>query len=240
MIERQSLARTTTAHLLPGCLALAFYVPAGRLAAWLGLPPPFALFLTMLVVLVPCEVAVLLRARKNVSRSAASAPVIPYRQRLSALEYALLVPPLLAWAFFCFFVVGPREEQLAAGLVSPSVAGWLRSGAPSGVFPRSAWIATMLFGLVVNGLAVPVVEELYFRGNLLPRIPLSSRWSPLLNAALFSLYHLFSPWQNLTRTAAVAPIAYAVSWKRSVYVGIATHCLLNTIPMTLGLVALLR
>ena len=74
----------------------------------------------------------------------------------------------------------------------------------------------MLFGLLVNGLAAPVVEELYFRGYLLPRIPLSRGWAPLLNAALFSLYHLFSPWQNLARTAAVVPIAYAVSWKRSV------------------------
>jgi membrane protease YdiL (CAAX protease family) len=228
------------AHLLPGCLALAVYVPAVRLAAWLGLPPPFALFLTMLVVLIPYELVVLLRARTSASRSRPSQPVIPYREGLSVLEYAALVPPLLAWAFFCFFVMGPREERFVAGHVAAWLPSWLGSAGPSSAFSKSAWIVTMLFGLVVNGLAVPIVEELYFRGYLLPRIPLSSRWSPLLNAALFSLYHLFSPWQNLTRTAAVVPIAYAVSWKRSVYVGIATHCLLNTIAMALGLVALLR
>lgn len=100
-------------------------------------------------------------------------------------------------------------------------------------------VATLVFGLVVNGLALPAVEELYFRGYLLPRIP-CGRWSPLVNASLFSLYHFFSPWGNLTRVLAVTPIAYVVRWKRNVYLGIATHCLLDTMAMAMALAPLLR
>jgi membrane protease YdiL (CAAX protease family) len=240
MIERHSWTATVLAHLLPGLLALGVYVPATRLAAWLGLPPPFALFVTMLVVLIPYELAVLLHARKSGARSAPPQELIPYRRRLSASEYALLVPPLVAWAFFCFFVLAPHEERLVSSQLSPWLPAWLLGANVSSAYPKGAWVATMLFGIAVNGLAVPIIEELYFRGYLLPRIPLSSRWAPLLNAALFSLYHLFSPWQNLTRTAAVIPIAYAVSWKRSIHVGIAAHCLLNTIAMALALLMLLR
>jgi membrane protease YdiL (CAAX protease family) len=239
MIERHTIAGTTAAHLLPGVMALLFYVPATRVAARAGWPAPFALFLTMLVVLIPYELAVLLRARKR-ARSAGAPAAIPYVRRLPVLEYALLVPPMLAWAFFCFFVLAPHEERLVSAHVSAWLPAWLAAAAPSSSPSKSAWVATMLFGLLVNGIAVPVVEELYFRGYLLPRIPLSRGWAPLLNAALFSLYHLFSPWQNLARTAAVVPIAYAVSWKRSVFVGIAAHCLLNTIAMSLALLALLR
>jgi membrane protease YdiL (CAAX protease family) len=55
------------------------------------------------------------------------------------------------------------------------------------------------------------------------------RWAPLLNATLFSLYHFWSPWQLLSRIAAVAPFVYAVRWRRNVYLGMAVHCSLNAI-----------
>jgi membrane protease YdiL (CAAX protease family) len=55
------------------------------------------------------------------------------------------------------------------------------------------------------------------------------RWAPLLNAALFSLYHFWLPAQFFTRLAAVAPLIYAVRWRRNIYLGMAVHVLLNTI-----------
>jgi membrane protease YdiL (CAAX protease family) len=238
MTNTHSFARTTVAHLLPGLLAYVVYVPASAVVTSRGLPPPLALFLTMLVVLIPFELGVLAHAWKTAG-SAGRSGVVPYTRRLSAVGYAVAVPSLLAWAFFCFFVIAPREESFVKSGIS-SLLGWSlgSSAAPGG--SRAAWIATMCLGLVVNGLAMPVVEELYFRGYLLPRIPGRRRWSPLLNALLFSLYHFFSPWQNLSRTLAVVPIAYVVSWKRSIYVGVLTHCLLNTIAMSMALASLLK
>jgi membrane protease YdiL (CAAX protease family) len=240
MTDTHSFARTTIAHLLPGLLAYVVYVPVTAAVTERGLPPPLALFLTMLVVLLPCEVGLLVHARRRTAaRFTGPRGVIPYTQPLSVTLYAAAVPLLLAWSFVCFFVIAPREESFVRSGLS-SLLGWpVGSPAASGG-SHTAWVATMCLGLVVNGLALPVVEELYFRGYLLPRIPGSRRWAPLLNAALFSLYHFFSPWQNLSRTLAVAPIAYAVSWKRSVYVGILAHCLLNTIAMAMVLVSLLK
>ncbi len=239
MVEPQSWPRSICAHLVPGVLAFFFYVLASRLLTPRGLPPPFALFLTMLFVLVPYELGVLLRESRKKAGEGATEELIPYRERLPLLQHAVLVPLLLAWAFFCFFGIAPREEGFLSGTLIPwpperLVGAGLRS------YSRTAWIATMALGLVVNGLALPLVEELYFRGYLLPRIPCSTRWSPLLNTVLFSLYHLFSPWQNLARTLAVAPMAYAVSWKRSISIGIAVHCLLNTIAMLMAMRGLLR
>ena len=132
MIERHSLAGTTAAHLIPGGLALLFYVPASRVAAGRGWPAPLALFLTMLLVLIPYELAVLLRARKKASSSAEMPAVVPYARRLSALEYVVLVPPMLAWAFFCFFAIAPHEERLVSEHVSPWLPAWLR-------LPRPVW-----------------------------------------------------------------------------------------------------
>ena len=93
--------------------------------------------------------------------------------------------------------------------------------------------------MALNGIAGPLVEELYFRGYLLPRIPSRRGWAPLINVILFSLYHFFSPWQNVTRIVALIPLVYTVAWKRNIYLSIFTHCILNTLGMILaaGLVA---
>jgi hypothetical protein len=87
------------------------------------------------------------------------------------------------------------------------------------------------------GIAAPVVEELYFRGFLLPRLPVSARWAPLLNVGLFSLYHFFSPWQIVTRIVALTPMAYTVARQKNLMLGVWVHALLNTLGV-LSLLAL--
>ena len=67
--------------------------------------------------------------------------------------------------------------------------------------------------LITYGLAAlfvvvlgPVVEELYFRGHLLPRMQFAGRWAPLLHSVLFALYHFFTPWMIVTRSIAMLPL----------------------------------
>ena len=85
-----------------------------------------------------------------------------------------------------------------------------------------------------------MVEELYFRGYLLPRMPLSDTLAPVLHSALFALYHIWTPWMVVSRTIGVLPLIYVVRSKRNIYVGITAHCLANTLdflvaaPMVFG------
>lgn len=97
---------------------------------------------------------------------------------------------------------------------------------------------TLAAYLAINGLLGPVVEELYFRGYLLPRMERMGRWAPLVNVTLFSLYHFWSPWQVMARIVGLGPTVYAVRWKRNVYLGIVVHCALNTLSVliVIGLV----
>ena len=87
--------------------------------------------------------------------------------------------------------------------------------------------------LMLNGVVGPIVEELYFRGYLLPRMDRLGRWAPLVNVSLFSLYHFWSPWQVLARILGIGPMVFAVRWKRNVYLGILIHCALNLIGVLL-------
>jgi membrane protease YdiL (CAAX protease family) len=93
--------------------------------------------------------------------------------------------------------------------------------------------------LLANGIAGPVVEELYFRGYLLPRIARLGGWAPVLNMVLFSLYHFFTPWNNVGRIVALLPMVYATWWKRNIYLGMAVHVLWNIGGMLLLLATFL-
>lgn len=82
-------------------------------------------------------------------------------------------------------------------------------------YSRFLLITTAVLGFFFSGLIGPVVEELYFRGFLLPRISRLGRWAPLLNTVLFSLYHFFTPWQNPGRILALTPCITRCGGKRT-------------------------
>jgi uncharacterized protein len=86
-------------------------------------------------------------------------------------------------------------------------------------------------------VAVPRVEELYFRGYLLPRMGHCGRWAPLVNTALFSLYHMWLPWEFFSRLAALLPAIYVVWWNRDLGVSVWVHVLLNSVG-SIGLLVL--
>jgi membrane protease YdiL (CAAX protease family) len=56
--------------------------------------------------------------------------------------------------------------------------------------------------VVSSGLVAPVVEELYFRGYLLPRIDRLGIWAPLIGALLFASQHVWTPLQDPGRAIA--------------------------------------
>jgi len=98
-------------------------------------------------------------------------------------------------------------------------------------YSQTSLLWTGILGIIFNGFAGPVVEELYFRGYLLPRISRLKVWAPLVNVALFSIYHFFTPWQNPARILAILPMVYAVWWKKNIYIGIIIHCFINIISL---------
>jgi len=97
---------------------------------------------------------------------------------------------------------------------------------------------TFLVYLVVNGLALPIIEELYFRGYLLPELEHYGNWAPLINLSLFALYHLWTPWETISRILWMLPWVYVVWHKRNIFLIIITHCAANLIGslLTWGLI----
>jgi len=84
-------------------------------------------------------------------------------------------------------------------------------------YPQTVLIAMVIIALVFNGIVGPIVEELYFRGYLLPRISRLRVWVPTLSSLLFSVYHFFTPWQNPARLLVLLPFTFVVQRNKNIY-----------------------
>ena len=216
-------------HLVPGVLMTAGFILLAPLAEALGFPPITALLAAIFLVLVPIELGILALAARAEGSSIAA--LIPYRSPIAARTWVWLLPVLIVLAFLGFGLHQAIEPALIQRFF-----GWLPGWYVSpividqvGTYSATAWLLTLGAYFVINGFLGPIVEELYFRGYLLPRMDRFGRWAPLINVTLFSLYHLWSPWQIVARILGLGPTVYAVWWKRNVRLGMAVHCTLNTL-----------
>jgi uncharacterized protein len=229
-----TVLRSIVLSLAPGILILLFFVLFAPLAVRHGLPSMLVILIAIAVVLVPFEMGYLLLQGRKLNGRLSLKGIVLFKEKIPVWQFFILIPLLLFWALFCFGVVAKKVDPLFTNAFFGWLPHWffINSFVENiGQYPKSVLWITIVLGLVFNGVVGPFVEELYFRGYLLPRLRQMGGWAPLLNVLLFSLYHLFSPWQNVTRILALLPLIYAVWWKRNIYIGIITHCTLNTMGM---------
>ncbi|WP_437576098.1 CPBP family intramembrane glutamic endopeptidase [Sorangium sp. So ce887] len=232
-------------HLVPGVLiGAAYMLVAAPVADALGYPPLLGIVVAMSLALVPAELGLLLYLGWKKNGRPSLEGVVLYRGSptrrgvLVALVAALLVwtfavgaslAPLDFWLLERLFFWVPERYFVGVGGTGEFLAGHASSVA----------VTTLLVSLVLSGLILPVVEELYFRGYLLPRLSHLGRWAPVLNMVLFALYHLWSPWQVLSRICYFLPTVWATWRKEDLRISLWVHCLANTASHLLMLAAVL-
>jgi membrane protease YdiL (CAAX protease family) len=239
-IEPQKIWQSLSWHLIPGVLITIFIYFVTPLLMKAGFPTMMGIMMAILVILIPFELGYLLyQSKKSTGRLSIKA-VISEQKPVVWWQFALIVTGLIFWCGLIFISMAPVDKFITNNWFSWLPPTFIFSLSPDSVSQYPAWAVkvTVIAAFILNGFAGPIVEELYFRGYLLPRIPVSRVWAPLVNVVLFSLYHFFSPWQNFTRILAMIPMVYAVAWKRNIYLSMATHCIGNTIGM-IGLLSLL-
>ena len=240
-VQQQSLVTSIMYHLLPGiCILVAFVVLAPILDR-LALPSTMALFIVIGCVLVPVELGILLYQGKKLSGGFTLKDVVLYREPLPKKQYIGYGIILFIWLMLILMVVFTPVDNFIAERLFFWLPDWFfiaKIIENFDQYPQSVILVTATLGVVFNGLVGPVVEELYFRGYLLPRISRYGKWAPLLNATLFSVYHIFSPWRIPGIIVAMIPFVYVAWWKRNIYIGMIVHCVANTLS-SLALFALL-
>jgi membrane protease YdiL (CAAX protease family) len=242
-VRQQSIVRSVVLHLLPGVLILVFFVITAPLLENLGAPSFLALLLAIAFVLIPFELGYLLYQGKKRNGVLSLRGIVHYRQPMPWWQYFVLAIFLFLWSGLVMMILSPAIDTFFIDNLFPWLPEWFFIGAFAedlGQYTRPALVLTAVLNVVLNGLLGPIVEELYFRGYLLPRMSRLGKWAPLVNSLLFSLYHFFTPWQNVGRLLAFIPLFYAVWWKKNIYVGMLVHCAGNLVGALMMLALVLR
>ncbi len=222
-------------HLAPG-IPIIFVAFALSNPYWgIGLPFMLSIYLAIAFGLIPTELLILYivahRSGKKIK------DVIFFTEKTSLLRSILWILPLFTFLGFAFAILPEVEKPMWT--MFNWVPEWFRididliKQQPSFIWPA------ILLAFVFNGLLGPIVEEIYFRGFLLPRMSNLGKLAPLVNVVLFSLYHFFTPWENITRIVAMLPLVYAVWYNKNIRIGIIVHCLGNLTGTILTAVFLL-
>ena len=230
-VDQHSLGQSILLHLLPGAIATVVYVFSVLGFALLGYPSITALYLPMILVVILMELGYLLYRGQKKNGSLSLQGIADFRQPVPWWMFIAFPLLILVWGILVTALVSPIDNLLLS-----RVFAWLPDWYAlrnllqiKTTYPDAAILITAGCALLLNGLAGPFVEELYFRGHLLPRLSRFGRWAPFLNVILFSLYHLWTPWMFFSRVILLVPMVYLVWWKRNIYIGIIAHCLLNLI-----------
>jgi membrane protease YdiL (CAAX protease family) len=228
--QAHSIWQSILLHLLPGALLLVFFVLAVPFVESLGLPLRFAAMLGVLLVLIPFELGVLFYEGKKRNGRFSLRGIVVYRERIPVWQYFLWVPLLVGWSSIGALLLSPLGDFLAKTVFS-WLPTWFNYSDNSGTSKILLVVMVTVFGIA--NVSAAMVEELYFRGYLMPRLSRIKGWAPLVNTFLFALQHFLTPWQQPFIILGVLPQAYLVSKKRNIYLGILAHGILNLLSTIL-------
>ncbi len=224
-VEQHSLAKSIFLHLFPGAvIAVAVWLVSRFL-----LPPalPKALgFYIVAAVLMPVIFILVIKLDSKKKRIIGS---LGYREKIPAVKLITFSIIALIFAIAVFVLTKPLASVLqswAFPIIGDSfdIAGYLVN---PGRYSRRVLVLTWVLALITTSVTLPILEEVYFRGYLLPRIDRFGLLTPILGAVLFSVYHFFSFWLIPIRIFATFPMIFLV-WKyRNIKIGIIAHVLLN-------------
>ncbi|XMB66554.1 type II CAAX endopeptidase family protein [Mycoplasmatota bacterium zrk1] len=231
-IKKHSLIQSIILHLLPGIMIGIFYFIIVHPITSFGYPSLAALILAAIFILVPFELGVLIYLKRK-SKKKSFDEIVLYREPIPTKQYLIWVPVIFVASGILFMLLTPVSDYIEI------IFSWIPNSVRidmglSESYSKSVLIVTYSLGFIVVSVIAPTVEEIYFRGYLLPRIPNLRGWSSLLHSMLFAFYHTWSPWMIITRTIGVFPLIYVVQKKKNIYLGIIAHCLINSIDFIVG------
>jgi uncharacterized protein len=228
-VEPRPLPELVALHLLPGALTAVIFYATAPLVMRAGFPAIAAGMLAAAVGIVGVEMGWLLHRAHRLTGRWALAAVLPYRPSPFGWRKGLLCLGLLVWGLAAAILTATLKTSILESLFD-WMPTWAVTPLPPDTGQTTPGVALLLTAiglLFVNVLAGPIVEELYFRGYLLPRLARLGVWAPLVNVTLFALYHLWKPWDFVTLVVILTPMVYAVWYTRDIRVGIAVHVTLN-------------
>lgn len=240
--ERHSLPLSIALHLVPGALiVVAYLLLAEPFVTAIGYPIFLAWAIALAVVLAPLQFGLLWLGHKRTGRYSLRGVLHNMDRPISRGKITAIIAGLIVWMTVVSLALAPLDT-----LVFDTFFTWLPFEGAGGSattyldgHSHSQLVVTMLICLPLTGFTLPLIEEYYFRGFLLPRIS-HLRWgAPVLNTVLFSVYHFWTPWAVLSRIIFMFPAVWLVWRKQDIRVSIGMHPGTALLMATIGTIALI-
>jgi membrane protease YdiL (CAAX protease family) len=216
-------------------LITLFYLLVGPLLVDKGYPGMTTLLLAEILILTPVALTHLFIKENRLEGSWRLDRTVYFKEKLPWKQYLLWS---LIGIVLCFVIYAPLYP---IGLfLRENLFHWLPEWYfnPSFGTTDNALIAKILLaGIFIDGIIGPTVEELFFRGYLLPRMAYLKNWAPIVNGTLFGLYHFWQPHNIIAIVGIGIVLSYIVWKKQNVYLGIIIHCTINILGAISGYLA---
>jgi uncharacterized protein len=236
-LEQHSLPLSVVLHLLPGILVgLAFFL-IGPYIQRRNLPPFISQCVADLLVLVPFILGILFYQGYKKNGRLSLAGIILNRERIALRDYLLYVP-LVFVAAGIIPLLAPVSNSIFDRLFSWWPATY-NLAADLSVYSRSALIFSYSVNFLVISLVAPILEEIYFRGFLLPRLSRFGLWAIPIHSILFALFHVWTPWMVVARAIGLLQFIYVAQKKQNIHIGMIAHILGNTLDVVAGVMFIL-
>ncbi len=207
-------------HLLPKVALVAGSALVTPLLLEAGYPWQFSAFIVLPALISAIQLALLWYAaplQSDGRRSLRS--VITFQASLDNSVYWLAVPLIAIYGLVLRWLL---QYDPWLSIISANLTGTALSQ-----LAASMMLAVFSFGLMFFGVLFPIVEELYYRGFLLPRLPAVGWAAPLVHILLYGFLPLQGPWETIMRFAMVIPLVLVVWKQRSVYLGMVSRVIIH-------------
>jgi len=225
---QHSLLKSFLLHILPGALVTITSALLKSVSDTMGYPPLLAFLLVILLIDIPVLLGIMLFEGKKQNGKLSLEGVVLYREKIPWGTFALIFIGAFVGVYLLIMLVTPVNAFLTESLFS-GLPKWmfLEEQSQYQAFAKNVLVITFAFQLVLTGIVLPWIEELYFRGYLLPRISRYKWWAPVIGGLFFGLYHSWQPFGFLTVFVLGAVLSYIVMWKRDIRLSIGLHVFAN-------------
>ena len=240
IIDQHSLMKSFLMHVLPGLLVTVAFLLLKPLLDSSGYPPLLAFLLAVLLIDIPFMLGVMLNEGKKLNGRLSLEGVVLYREKVSWKTFALVFVGAFVVVYLLIMLVTPISTLLTKSVFS-GLPEWifLEEQAQYEAYTKNILVVVFTLQLVITGIVLPWVEELYFRGYLMPRISRYGKWAPLLGGLFFGLYHVWQLYGFPTVFLIGVALGYVVWWKKDIRLSIGMHVFVNAIGRLMFLMVVL-
>jgi membrane protease YdiL (CAAX protease family) len=203
VVPQHSLLRSFLLHVLPGALTTTAFLVFRPLLHGSGTPPLLAFLLAVLLVDLPLLLGVMLFEGKTLNGRFSLEGAVLYRDMVPWKTFVGVFVGAFVVVCVLTMLLAPLNAWLTERLFS-WLPGWmfLEEQTQYQAYAKSVLLAIFSLQLALTGVALPWVEELYFRGYLLPRLSRYGRWAPLLGGRCWLT---FTGWKANERRSLFSP-----------------------------------